>query len=269
MSKTIFEYTDYKVYLTEKIHSLPSRGRGVKLKIAEYLHCQNTFISQIFKGDPHFSLEQGIKLNTFFDHSKEEGKYFLNLIHLARAGSDDLKQYYQQELSEIVLKNSDLKKRTNIKNGLKEKDQDIYYSSWLYSAIHILITIKEFRSPQSIARKFNLSKDKVIEILDFLIVTGLIIKEGNNYVGGETRLHLGKNSAHIQKHHTNWRIKAMNSIDMNLEKDLHFSNVVSMSEKDIVKVRELFIKAIGEARAIIKESPEEKLQSICLDFFEV
>jgi hypothetical protein len=45
--------------------------------------------------------------------------------------------------------------------------------------------------------------------------------------------------------------------------------VVSMGEKDIVKVRELFIKAIAEARLIIKDSPEEKLQSICVDFFEV
>mgnify|MGYP000561917378 CR=1 FL=1 len=51
--------------------------------------------------------------------------------------------------------------------------------------------------------------------------------------------------------------------------DLHFSNVVSMGKEDIVKVREIFIKAIAEARLIIKDSPEEKLQSICVDFFEV
>lgn len=269
MNKTIFEYTDYKIYLIEKIHSLPSKGRGVKLKIAEFLNCQNTYISQILNGEPHFNLEQGVKLNQFFDHSKAEGKYFLNLLHFSRASTDDLRDYYQEELNDIALKNSDLKKRTNIKTGLKEKDQDIYYSSWLYSAVHILVTIKDFRTPQSIARKLNLSRDKTIEILDFLSATGLLTKEGNNYFSGQTRIHLGKDSVHIQKHHTNWRVKAINSIDLNLEKDLHFSNVVSMGGKDIAIVREIFIKAIAEARAIIKDSPEEKLQSICVDFFEV
>lgn len=269
MNKIIFEFTDYKTYLNEKIHSLPSKGRGIKLKIAEFLNCQNTFISQVLNGDPHFSLEQGIKINQFFDHSKDESKYFLNLLHFSRASTVDLRKFYQDELNEIILKNSDLKKRTNVKSGLKEKDQDTYYSSWLYSAVHILVTIKEFRSTQAIAKKLNLSKDKTIEILNFLTSTGLLIKDGNNYMSGLARIHLGKNSSHIQKHHTNWRVRAMNSIDLNKEIDLHFSNVVSMGEKDIVKIREIFIKAIAEARLIIKDSPEEKLQSICVDFFEV
>lgn len=269
MNKTIFEFTDYKVYLIEKIHSLPSKGRGVKLKMAEFLNCQNTFVSQVLNREPHFSLEQGVRLNQFFDHSEDEGKYFLNLLHFSRASSVDLKQFYKKELNEIILKNSDIKKRTNIKGGLKEKDQEVYYSSWLYSAVHILVTIADFRTPQSIAKKLNLTKNKTLEICNFLSATGLLVKEGNNYTTGLARIHLSKDSLHIQKHHTNWRIRAINSIEQSLEGDLHFSNVVSMGEKDVVKVRELFIKAIAEARLIIKDSPEEKLQSICVDFFEV
>lgn len=269
MNKNIFEFINYKTYLIEKIHSLPSKGRGIKLKMAEFLNCQNTFVSQVLKADAHFSFEQAIKLNQFFEHDKDEAKYFINLLHFSRASSDELKQFYQEELNELILKNSDLKKRTNIKNSLKEKDQNIYYSSWHYSAVHILVTIKSFRSTEAIAKKLNLTKDKTNEILHFLTGTGLLTKDGNYYTTGTARLHLSKDSSHIQKHHTNWRIRAINSIDMNLPGDLHFSNVVSMGEKDIVKIRELFIKTIAEAREIIKNSPEEKLQSICVDFFEI
>ncbi len=269
MNKTIFEFTDYKTYLIEKIYSLPSKGRGFKLKIAKFLICQNTHISQILNGDIHFNFEQGIKLNHFFEHSIDEGKYFLNLIHLAKSNSPELKKFYQDELNEIILRNTDLKKRTNFKKGLREKDQEIYYSSWIYSAVHIMITIKEFRNIHSIAKKINCSKEKTTEVLNFLIGTGLIVKDGQSYLPGIERIHLSKDSTHIQRHHANWRIKAINSIDLNKPEDLHFSNVVSISKVDIVKVRELFIKAIAEARTIIKDSPEEKLQSICVDFFEI
>jgi len=268
MEKSIYEFTSYKLYIDHKISSMPSKGRGMKLKMAEFLHCQNTYISQILSGPLDFSLEHAAKLNQFFEHTKEEGKFFLLLIHFARAGNDELKRYYEEEMNEIIMRNSDLKKRTNVKNTLKEKDHDIYYSSWYYSAAHILVTIKEFQTVPAIARRLSLSRDKIVEILNFLVGNDLVKKEGNTYSSGQTRIHLAKESPHIQRHHTNWRVKAINSIDLNDPMDLHFSNVVSMGKDDIVKVREIFIKAIAEARSVIKDSPEETLQSICVDFFE-
>ena len=269
LNKSLYEYSDYKLYLNEKIQASPAKGRGLKLKMAEYLSCQNTYVSQVLNGQPHFSLEQGAKLNSFFDHSKEEGKFFILLLHWARAGSEELKEFYQGEMNDIILKNSDLKKRTNVKNSLRDKDQDVYYSSWLYSAVHILVTIKEYQTVQSISKRLNLSKDKTMEILNFLTESGLLTKNENIYTSGNTRIHLSKDSPHIQRHHTNWRLRATHSIDLNESSDLHFSNVVSMSKGDIVRVREIFIKAIAEARSIVKDSAEEKLQSICVDFFEV
>ncbi len=266
---SLFEYSDYKTYLDEKIAAMPSKGRGVKLKLAEYLNCQNTFVSQVLNGDPHFSLEQGAKLNEFFEHSKDESKFFLLLLHLSRAGNSELRKYYQEEMDELIIKNSDLKKRTNMKGSLREKDQDIYYSSWLYSAVHILVTIKEFQNAVMIAKRLSISKDKALEVLGFLTECGLLQKDGSTYSSGMTRIHLSKDSPHINRHHSNWRMRAVHSIDMNQASDLHFSNVVSMGEKDIVRIREIFIKAIAEARSIIKDSPEEKLHSICVDFFEV
>lgn len=269
MEALIYEYLDYKQYIAQKISEMPSKGRGVKLKLAEFLDCQNTYVSQILNGEPHFSPEQAVKLNQFFEHTKDEAKFFLKLVNYNRAGSEELKQVYLEEINELLLKNTDLKKRSNIKNSLKNNDQEIYYSSWLYSAVHILVTIKEFQTLGSIAKKLNIPKEKTSEILEFLIHTGLLEKNGSTYTTGTTRIHLSKDSPQIQRHHSNWRMKAIQAIDLNEAKNLHFSTVVSISDKDIIKVREIFIKAIAEARQIIKDSPEEKLQSICVDFFEV
>ena len=113
------------------------------------------------------------------------------------------------------------------------------------------MTIKEFQTAPQIAKRLNLSRDKVMEVLNFLLECGILKKEGTLYTTGLTRIHLGKDSPHIQRHHTNWRMRAIHSIDLNNSSDLHFSNVVSMGEKDVIKVREIFIKAIAEARSLI------------------
>lgn len=269
MEKSIYEYRDYKSYLIDRIQNSPAKGRGVKLRMAEYLNCQNTFVSQVINGNSNFSLEQSVKLNGFLEHNKEEGKYFIILIHHARAASEDLKKFYQNELDEMVLAQNDLKKRTNFKNTLKEKDHDIYYSAWFYSAIHILVTIKEFQTAHAIAKRLQLPRDKTNEVLTFLLDKGLIEKNGNIYQNGLTRIHLPKDSVHISRHHANWRMKALTSIDLKDPGSLHFSNVVSIAEKDVIRIRELLIQSIAEAREIVKPSPEEKLYSLCMDFFEV
>ena len=170
-------------------------------------------------------------------------------------------------MQEIIEKRSDLKKRLNIANSLKKVDQEVYYSSWLYACIHMMVAIPEFQSPVAISRHLNLSRDKVLEIITFLEETGLIQKKGAHFEIGVTKIHLAKDSPQIQRHHTNWRIQAIRSIDINDYADLHYSTVVSMSKSDVPRVKEILIKAIEKCREVIKESKEEKIQSICIDFF--
>lgn len=269
MKKTIFDYENYKTYIIDRIHDSPSKGRGIKLKIAEFLKCQTAFVSQVLNGDPNFSLEQAVKLNIFFEHTKEESRFFLLQLQLERAGSIDLKDFFKTEMKEILEKRSDLKNRFDIKNVLKKVDQQVYYSNWLYACIHMMVAIPEFQTPQAISHHLNLPREKTIEVITFLEETGLIAKKGAHYQIGVTKIHLAKDSPQIQRHHTNWRMQAIRSIDINDSSDLHYSTVVSMAHSDVAHVKEILIKAIEECRAVIGDSKEEKIQSICLDFFGV
>jgi uncharacterized protein (TIGR02147 family) len=267
MKKTLFEYLLYKDYINDFIHHSPSRGRGMKLKIAQFLNCQTAFISQVMNGDPNFSLEQAVKLNLFFEHTKEESRFFILLVQLERAGSLDLKKFFQEEIKEILEKRSDLKNRLAIKSSLKKIDQQTYYSNWLYACIHMMVAIPEFRNRDAIARQLNLPREKVMEILTFLEETKLIQKRSGQYEIGVTKIHLSKDSPQVQRHHTNWRMQAIRAIDINDNLDLHYSTVVSMSKNDIPRLKEILIKAIEECRLVIKDSKEEKIQSICIDLF--
>lgn len=269
MKKTIFEFLDYKSYLRERINDSPAKGRGAKLKMSEFLQCHTSFISQVLNGDPNFSFEQAVKLNTFFDHTKEEARYFILLLHSERAGTNELRSFLKEEMKEILDKRSDLKNRLDVKNSLKKVDQQVYYSSWHYTCIHMLIAIPDFQTPLAIAKHLNLGREKVMEVLNFLESTGLAKKTGTRYEIGVTKIHLTKDSPQIQRHHVNWRMKAVNAIDENIPTNLHYSSIVSMSAADVPHIKEVLIKSIEECRKIVRDSKEEQVQSICIDFFGV
>lgn len=269
MEKQLYDYDSYKEYLNDRIKNSPSKGHGMKRVIAEAIGCQAAFVTQVLKGEPNFSLEQGVRLNSFLGHSKEESKFFMYLLHLGRAGSIELEDFFKQEIKEIRKYRSDLKNRVDTKDKLRDVDQQIYYSTWHYAAIHIMLTLPHYRTHQVIAKRLSLPENRVVEILDFLVKTGLARRVGSHYEPGRTRIHLSKDSPQIQRHHTNWRMRAIHSIDVNDEQDLHYSSVVTISEEDVAKIKELFIKSIESARKIVKESPEETLQGICIDFFRV
>jgi uncharacterized protein (TIGR02147 family) len=267
MKKQIYDFTDYKAYVQNWIEESPSKGRGLKLKIAEFLGCQTAFVSQVLNGAPNFSLEQAVKLNSFFHHGKDEGKFFLLLIQLGRAGSHELENFFKDQIADVLSSRTDLKNRIDTNKGLSKIDQQIYYSSWLYAAVHILISIKEFQTAEAIKKELNVPAYKISEVLEFLVAKGLVSWQSDHYEMGVTRIHLSKDSPQIQRHHTNWRMQAIRAIDINEPTDLHFSTVVSMSRADIPVVKEILIKAIEDCRKVIRDSKEEKIQSLCIDLF--
>ncbi len=269
MKTSIFDFLDYKKYIIQRIEAAPNRGRGLKRKMAEKLGIQTSYVSQVLGGGVHFNLEQGMKVNEFFGHSQEESRFLCLLINFARAGTKELEVFLQDEISEVLRKRENLKDRLAISDSLTESNQHIYYSSWTYAAIHILTSIPEFQTVESIVKRLRLSRERVQANLKFLVETGLVIDEGSKFVIGATRIHLDAESLQIQRHHYNWRSQAVNSIDRGFKEDLHYSTVVSLAKKDRPLLKEILIKAIEECRTIIKVSPEEDVHVITIDSFSL
>lgn len=267
MKTIIFDHLDYKKYLHERIEAAPYRGRGLKLQMAKAIGVHTAYISQVLNKGPHFNLEQAMKVNQFWGHSKQEARFFCLLINLARAGTHELRQFIQEEINEVLEKRKNLKERLDIKDSLDESNQNIYYSSWSYAAIHILTSIPSFQSVESIVERLRLPRERVQENLKFLVDTGLVLQKGARFMIGTTRIHLSADSLQIQRHHSNWRSQAVISLDRSSAEDLHYSSVISLSKQDRPRVKEILIKAIEECRAIIRESPEEDLHVITLDSF--
>ncbi|MGK5084952.1 TIGR02147 family protein [Bdellovibrionota bacterium FG-1] len=267
MSKQVFDYSDYKAFLTELGDSRP---RGFRKALAEATHCQTAYISQVLNGDYHLSLEQGEAATQFLDLSRDEARCFVLLVEIQRAGTPSLKRFFEEQLRELRERYYLIKERIGVSNVLSEDNQGVYYSSWHYAAVHMAVTIPRLRTRTALGRSLRISPRKLGEILDFLCGVGLLVKEGEKYAPGSTQLHLPKDSSSIHRHHANWRQQAMTQMHSDhAEEDLHYSSVSSLSAADAQKIKTLLTQSLSDAVQIIKDSPEEQLVGINIDLFRV
>lgn len=269
MKIDLFNYKKYKKYLTDKIESESKASKGIRLKLANHIGCQPSYLSQVMNGNPHFTLEQAQLINSFFHHNKVEAKYFLLLIQHERAGTKELKKFFEEQIEEELNSKFDLKKRLPNTEDIPDVAKHRYYSAWYYSAIHMMLSMPECQEVSFISERLHLPPQLVKEVIQFLEDTGLIRLEKNIYELTKKRIHLERDSLFIHHHHINWRSQALQSVEKNLLTDMHYSNTFTLAKKDFPKIKEIFLKAIEDARAIIRPSKDEDVYAITLDVFNV
>ncbi len=265
----VYDFKDYRLYLEYRLNA-PEAGRGSRTSLAKAIGSPVSHISQVLSGTSHLSLEQGESANAYFVHDSDESDFFLLLIQLTRAGTQSLQNRINRQVQRILSARLVIKDRIEVKRAIATEDQIEFYSSWQYQALHILATIPKYQSPSAMAERLRLSPPRVMQILEFLVSIGLIEKKGSRYQTSVQRIHLGSDSPLISKHHSNWRIKALQTLDEeSVANNLHYSSVISVSEEDIRRIRDLTIEHINVTKKIIKDSPEEELYCFAIDCFKI
>jgi hypothetical protein len=166
--KTIFDCHSHFEYLKIRLNT-KAMGRGVKSRFSSFIKIQPAFLSQVLSQKFCLSLEQGDLANQFFDHSNDEARFFLLLISRDRAGSDSLKNHFQNEIESELKKRLSVVERLGKLTEVSDEAKGIYYSSWIYSAAHVACTISTCNTRREIARQLNLPIETVSEVLDFLV----------------------------------------------------------------------------------------------------
>jgi len=266
---TIYEYRDYKQCIRELIESLSGEGRGKRKELADFIGCQVSHITNVLSGNGHFNQEQAESVANFFGFNRPETEFFLLLVQFNRAGTTRLQNVYSKMLDESQEKHLALKNRLLMPDSVKEREENIYYGSWHYGAVHVLLSIPEFQTRETIAKRLELPLGRVDSILSFLVEAGLCQKAGARYLPAKPLVHLDKSSPLISRHHLNWRLRTINRLDLNNEHDLHYSGVFTLSKDDYSKVKEILSKALTESLKVITASPEEDAAIMCIDLFNV
>lgn len=212
-------------------------------------------------------MEHADRLAEFLQLNESEKQYLFILIEFERAGTHNLKKYWKNELHKLQKDHLSLKNRFSTKNTINQEVQAIYFSAWFYSAIHLLLTSNRQIFFAEISEKLGPPLYLVSETIHWLEQNGFGYIENSRWTGNAVNFHLPSDSYLIKKHHTHWRIKALQSIELNKTDELHYSTCFTLSQNDWSKIKEILINCIELTKQTIKASGDEKLYSIGVDFF--
>ncbi len=266
----IFQHRDYRAFLRAWIDAAPKAGRGQLTRISEAAQIHKTTLSQVFSGAKELSLEQGHRITQYIGLNQAETDYFLLLVEHERAGSASLREHFARQIEEKQKSHQQLSQRVTRSRELSSEERAIYYSNWIYSAVRNISAIESLRHPSEIAKKLGLDVAYLKQVTEFLLKTGLCIEKNGKIEPGPQMTHLEASSPLVSRHHGNWRIKAMDRHPV-LRKDneLAYTAPMTLSAKDVLKVRSLLADLVQKTDEIVGPSPSEKLYCMCLDWFEV
>ncbi|HWU43149.1 MAG TPA: TIGR02147 family protein [Bdellovibrio sp.] len=263
----IFEFEDYRLLISSLVENLPKNGRGEYQKIARALRMHTTYLSQVLKGLKNLNQDQALDFAEYWKFNPLESRYFLLLVDYERAGSTKLKNYIRSQLFQIKEESKRLISRLNIEKVLEEKHQTVFYSSWLYSAVRLASSLDGLQSRAQLGAYFQLDHEDLEKIISFLVTHHLCEQQGEKIVMGAQRTHVSADSPMVSKHHTNWRLKAIDNYTRMKKEDMSFTGPLSISEKDAELVKEKLTQLIREVSELVKNTEAEKLYCLNLDWF--
>lgn len=266
MAKNLYNSDNYVSYIKSRISEKKGTW-GLMTEIAEACGCQKSHLSRVLQGKIELTMDQAAGLSDYFGLTNIESEYFLTLVQLARAGTKSLKQKLQSRLESIRKDQEDLSKRlTSNSIGVEEKEI-LYYSSWYWSAVHIIASIPEYQTTRAISQRLGLNDSFTEYILKTLLHFNLVSQVGSTWKTTTEPIHLSKKSSLIGLHHNNWRSRAVLSSQNPTHDGLHYTVVQSVSRSDFNRIKQLLLDAIEDYRNVANPSKEEEVACFCLDWF--
>lgn len=264
----IYKYTDYAAYLKDYIGHRPRNGRGEISRMALEIGVHTTLMSLILSGQRDLSAEQCFDLARYLNLTESEQEFFSTMAQYRRAGNNRLKSHLKAKLQ--LQKDAAIKAERHFEHEKKltEHHQAQFYSSWIYSAIRLFCTTEERgKSLDQIVEKFSLTRQKTLHYLEFLLEAGLILTENDLYKMGVSRTFLERGSIYLSKHHTNWRLQAIQKVDEITDQELMFTSPISVSRDDFENIRTEISSMIQKISARVKDSPAEDVACLNIDLF--
>lgn len=260
----LYEYFSYKSYIIDLI----SHSKMKTSSLAELAGCNRSYFSQMINGKVQLTSDHIINLAEGLEFSELEKEYFITLCLMERSSLIRTKEILDKKLNVIRKKSLVLSKKIQEDEKAFELTDEMkgeYYSSWLYGQIHILVSIDNFQTVESIAEKLNINISEVKKILNRLRDMKLVIKKDKKYIHQSGNLHISQQSPHNVVNHMNWRMRALQKIQ---EDGIHYTSTFSISKKDIPILKTQLLEFIKKQRETIGKSGTEEVYCFNCDLFE-
>lgn len=268
MEISVYQFQDYKKYLKALIKS-QRENWGFISKLAEATGCQRSYLSRVINAEVHLTQDHAFHLSKFLGHTEAQSEYFSLMLESDRAATAEYRKKIQGKMKAIIQEQEDLQKLVNRpKVNLGEKEA-VYYSQWIYSAIHILVSIPEYQTVQAITQKLQVESSLVDMALNQMKDMGLVKNDRGRWQYASSEIHVGRNSPLVVWHHNNWRGRSMLNAQKMNDQSLHFTVVQSVDKKALQQIRQLVLKTIEDFNRIAGPADCEELVNFNCDFWVV
>jgi uncharacterized protein (TIGR02147 family) len=268
LGMNVFDYDDYKQCVNDWINSQPKGGHGQLRSLANYLGVNSVVMSQVFRGDRDISAEQAVGVARFLGLNDQERNFFILMVQKARAGSKELAAIINQQMEALRQSSKVLKNR--IKHAkFTEKDRATFYSQWYYSAIRLGISIEDTNTFTSIAEYLRLERSLVSKVIQFLLEHHLIVEKDGKFDLGPQVTHVGHDSPFVNRHHANWRLKGLQAMESQSDRQLFYTGPMALSRKAADDIRSQLLALIERSTKTASESTSEVLACLNVDWFRL
>lgn len=252
---------DYVAFLAQALEE-----RGEKGQLAEVAGCQPAYLSQVLAGRAHLTPEHAERISTHWDLDALESEYFFNLVLLARAGTASLRARLTAKLKDLRREWS-RRGETFAKPSLSAADRAlIYYSDWLVSAVHMLLTMPRVKTAEAVAERLDVEPARVLTACHQLEKIGLITAVDKGWRVTDASVHAPDPSVESEMHHRNWRL---HSLQHSEHRSVRYTSVHTLSLADFQKITDVLDAAIQRTREIIEPSREDVAACLIMDYFRL
>lgn len=263
----IFEYLDYKKWLKDL---LKISGHGSITKLADHLSCQRSYVSQVLNSHIQLTPDQAFALGNYSLHTDLEKEYLGLLIEFARAGTHEYRQSLKEKIIKFQDDQKDISRIVPRKNELSDLIAEEYFSSWIWSALHIATSLNKNLSSQKLAEQLKIEESYVLYVLNKLVEYDLVSFKNGNYVYKSGDLHLKSNSPLLTHFHSTWRQKSIYEFQQQkTKKGVNYTVVQTIAKDDSQKFQQELRELIQKFESTAGPSVAEVLVSFNLDFNEL
>ncbi len=129
--KALYDYTDYKDFLNDRISRFPNKGRGISSKLSKYIGVSAVMVSQVLNGNRNFSRDKLYLTTLFLEMNDLETEYLLNLFDANQSKNFEHVNYLQKRLERLK---SEIQKREALTFSASERlsaEDSTYWSASL------------------------------------------------------------------------------------------------------------------------------------------
>lgn len=264
--QSIYSYRSYRKLLNDWVATQP---HGSKSALAEGMGCQNSHLTRVLREEVHLTMDQAFGASEHLKLAEGEARYFLKLVEYERAATQAYRTRIRQQLDAIKSEQENLAKRFQ-ERAIGDYEREMtYYSSWVWSAIHVATYIPGLTAPREIAQRLNLDEALVRNHLVMLEKFGLLLRRGDHWFPTDKFMHLSKDSPMNAIQHRNWRERAAERSRDTGGNGLHYTMVQTVSREDFGKIKTIMLDTIDRYRKVANPSKEEELVCFSMDFFAV